>query len=417
MKLFIPLITLLMIFVIPAISMTQVTVEEPFKGLQAVYIRPTPLTMESATQFMADMKSWGADEVFLEAGYDNSVLNHSEIFPPMDEENDWMKILVDEAKRQGLKVHIWMKAGFWVHKKENIQEFPILRDHSEWIDLNREGNMVSNAGSYEEQHFIFVNLAIPEVRKALKDYVKEVAAYDIDGISLDYIRFKTARSDFNTWYGYNPYSVEQFKKKTGIDPLTIKYDLSSGSDFMKWTKYNEEVIAGCVEEIRSCIDEINETSGKNIILSSSPFTGYESGKSPKFQNWRIWDNRGYIDLWLPMCMSISMDALEDEIEGVKELGLQAPYYPVVYPGQHGSLHPPMKPHHKVLMKTGIDKFAVFSYKQLKQEMPEAEVLVKKENAFPPKKMIDKKVGQESEGVKDAENYLNRLDDLLEEEGE
>ncbi len=87
-----------------------------------------------------------------------------------------------------------------------------------------------------------------------------------------------------------------------------------------------------------------------------------------FQNRQPWDTTGYIDLWLPMCMSIDMGALEKEINAIKELHLRAPYYPVVYPDQHGSLHPPMEAHHKVLKKCGIRSFAVFSYKQLAQEM-------------------------------------------------
>ena len=137
---------------------------------------------------------------------------------------------------------------------------------------------------------------------------------------------------------------------------------------MTWVAYNEEVIAECVGMISGCIRELNKQHGKSIILSASPFTGYVSGESSKFQNWKLWDEKGYINLWLPMCMSIDMKALEAEIKDVKALGLSAPFYPVVYPNQHGSLHPPMKPHHDVLMKSGIEKYAVFSYKQLKEDM-------------------------------------------------
>jgi uncharacterized lipoprotein YddW (UPF0748 family) len=324
--------------------------------------------MESAALFMKNIKKWGADEVFLEVGYGNKVLNHSKIFPVMDAENDWMKILCTEAKKQGLKVHAWIKVCFWVHQVQNLEHFPILKQHPEWIDLNRKAEMVSTEGTYEEKHFIFVNPAHPGVVKAECDFVQELCSYDIDGISIDYIRFKATRPDPETWFGYNKYSVEQFKKKTGLDPLAITVDRTSGSDFMKWVEYNEGVIEQCVADIAQCVREINKKENRNIILSASPFTRYVSGESPKFQNWKPWDDKQLIDLWLPMCMSIDMDKLEAEIKGVKALNLNAPYYPVVYPNQHGSLHPPMRPHHDVLVKTGIKKFAVFSYKQLKTDM-------------------------------------------------
>jgi len=341
---------------------------EPFPGLQAVYIRPETLTEQAADSYMANMKKWGADEVFLEAGFDNRVLNRSNIFPAMNPEKDWMKILVDKAKKHGLKVHVWIKVCFWVHKKENLKDFPILQKHPEWIDLNRQGKMVSESGSYEEKNFIFVNPALPGVIKAELDFIRELAKYDIDGISIDYIRFKTAGKNPDLWWGYNSYSVERFKEKTGIDPLAIKPDKTPGSPFMKWVEYNEGLVESCVKAISDTIREINRKEGRNIILSASPFTGYVSGESPKFQNWKAWDDKGYIDLWMPMCMSLDMKALEKEIRGVGLLGLKAPCYPVVYPNQHGSLHPPMKPHHEVLESCGIEKFAVFSYKQLKQDM-------------------------------------------------
>ena len=158
---------------------------EFFPGLQAVYIRPELLTHDAATTYMANIRAWGADEVFLEGGYGNRVLNHSRIFPVMDPDTDWMKELVEAARKQGLKVHVWVKICFWVHKSEALDEFPLLMKHPEWIDLNRKGGMVSDEGTYEEKFFIFVNPAHPGVMEAELNYIKELYEYDIDGISID----------------------------------------------------------------------------------------------------------------------------------------------------------------------------------------------------------------------------------------
>lgn len=341
---------------------------EPFPGLQAVYLRPEILSEDAATTYMKHIKMWGANEVFLEAGYNNGVLNLSNVFSPIDPQEDWLTILCTAAKKEGLKVHVWIKVCFWIHKIENLSRFPLLQQHPEWIDLNRNGEIVTNTGTYEEKNFIFVNPAAPGVMQALKDYINELAEYDIDGISIDYIRFKATRPEPETWFGYNKYSVEIFKHKTGIDPLTIEPDYRAGSPFMQWVQYNEQVIENCVKEISEFIDTLNKTQNRSIILSASPFTGYVSGKSSKFQNWKPWDDKGYIDLWMPMCMSIDMQELVKELLGVKMLGLKAPYYPVIYPNQHGSLHPPMVPHYNALKEAGITRFAVFSYKQLKEDM-------------------------------------------------
>jgi uncharacterized lipoprotein YddW (UPF0748 family) len=338
-----------------------------FRGLQGVYLRPEILTEEAADSYMADIRRWGAKEVFLEVGFDNKVLNHSRIFPVMDPERDWFRILCGKAKKYDLQVHAWVKVCFWVHKIGNIPEFPILIKHPEWIDRNKQGKMISSRGTYEEKNFIFVNPAIPEVVETQLNHIKELCSYDIDGISIDYIRFKAAGEDLETWYGYNAYSMEQFSKETGLDPLSIKYDLSPGSDFLKWARYNEQAIENCVNAISELIVEINQEENRNIVLSASPFTGYVTGKSSKFQNWKAWDEKGYIRLWMPMCMSVDMKNLEEEIRGIQNLGLKSPYQPVVYPNEHGSLHPPMKAHHEVLQKCGIERFAVFSYKQLKRD--------------------------------------------------
>lgn len=339
-----------------------------FPGLQAVYLRPEVLTTATAEMYLSDIKRWGASEVFLEAGYDNKVLHHSKIFPWMDKQNDWLKTYSELARKYGLKLHVWIKVCYWLHQANNLENFPILKNNPDWIDVNKKGEIVTNnEGTYEERAYVFVNPAVPGVIKTLQDYVKELSAYDIDGISIDYIRFKSCRPDPETWFGYNKYSVEKFKAETGLDPYKIVVDKTPDSPFMRWVAYNERVIENCVKSIAECIDDINITQKKNIILSASPFTSYDSGENSKFQNWAPWDAKGYIKLWLPMCMSVDMQALEKEINGVKSMGLKAPFYPVVYPNQHGVLHPPMPEHYAVLKKTGITKFTVFSYKQLRQD--------------------------------------------------
>ncbi len=339
-----------------------------FEGLEAVYLRPEILTEEAADTYLSDIKKWGAKQVFLEAGYDNKVLNSSNFFPPFDKDKDWLKIYCNLAKKYDLKVNVWVKICFWVHKEENLKNFHILLEHPDWIDTNKKGEIVAPEGTYEDKNFIFINPVIPEVKETINNYIKEVAAYDIDGISIDYIRFKASGDNPETWFGYNKYSVEKFKDQVGIDPMLIKVDMKPGSAFMQWISYNEKIIEGCVRSISETVDKINKEQKRNIVLSASPFTGYKKGQSSKFQNWKPWDDNGYIKLWIPMCMSIDMASLETEINGLKDLNLKSPFYPVVYPNQHGSLHPPMADHYEILKKCGISKFCVFSYKQLKEEI-------------------------------------------------
>ncbi len=338
----------------------------PFPGLTAVYLRPEILSVDAATSYMRDIKSWGASEVFLETQFSDT-LNLSKVFPPKDPERDWFEVLVKAAQAEGLKVHAWVKVAYWAYGEENLEQFAILKQHPEWIDVNIRGEKTTPGGP--ECQYIFVNLAIPEVVDSVLAFISELAAYEISGISIDYIRFKTAGDDPSSWYGFNPYSVEQFMAQTGVDPRNIRKDVTPGSDFMKWVKWNEQIVEDCVRRIHEHLAGINARENRNIVLSASPFTGYVSGMSPKFQDWKSWDEKHYIDLWLPMCMSLDMGALAQEIAGVKALGLKAPYYPIVYPGKHGMVHPPLKAHHDVLRQSGVQKYAAFSYKQVKEEMP------------------------------------------------
>lgn len=340
---------------------------EPFPGLQAMYLRPEKLTIEDTELYFKNMKKWGVDELFLEIGYNNRVLNHSDIFPAMDPETDWLKVYSEKAREYGIKIHIWTKICYWLNSPDAIDSFPILKEHPDWIDLNRDGKSVGDGANWETRNFVFVNPAVPGVLDAITKYIDELAAYDIDGISIDYIRFKYAGDDFKDWYGHNPYSVELFKKRYNIDPKTIEYDLTSGSDFMKWTRYNENVIRNCVKNIYKTVRAANKKHNKSIILSASPFSTYKSGKSSKFQKWKPWDLNGYIQLWLPMCMSTDMQKLCEEFAAVKDMGLNSPYIPVIYPNQHGSLHPPLKDHYEAILESGIESFAVFQYKQLAEE--------------------------------------------------
>ncbi len=78
--------------------------------------------------------------------------------------------------------------------------------HPNWVNRSFDGRPFDR---------VFLSPAIPEVNAYLLPVFKDLLAYDIDGIHLDYIRFP------GTAYDYSDAAREAFRKSAGFDPLNF----------------------------------------------------------------------------------------------------------------------------------------------------------------------------------------------------
>lgn len=128
---------------------------------------------------------------------------------------DTLRLAIDIGHELGLEIYAWMSINEDDHGLGFTTKF--TREHPQYRWVRRDGR------SYHSQ----LSYAYPEVRKYKLELIREMLAYDIDGLFLDWIRTGDIRDnpqsdgDGVADFGYERPNIEAFKNKYGIDPHSV----------------------------------------------------------------------------------------------------------------------------------------------------------------------------------------------------
>ncbi|MEA1875388.1 MAG: family 10 glycosylhydrolase [Bacteroidota bacterium] len=208
----------------------------------------------------------------------------------MDQHNrkwDFLEVLLKEAHERNIKVHANFCPGGGIKLEGEIKE------HPEWLIRGIKGEIYTN-----------LNLANPEAREYIKGKIKEALKYDIDGIHLDYIRFK-----INQGFSYDKASCEAFKKESGYSPFDGKFD-SGSMIWCEWLRWNAEQVTILVREIK----EIMDKSGKDVLLGVDVFSDGDAAKFLIGQDWKLWAEESLVDIICPMQYTNNADMFRRSVK-------------------------------------------------------------------------------------------------------
>lgn len=99
-----------------------------------------------------------------------------------------------------------------------------------------------------------LSYAYPEVREFKLGILREVAATDIDGVNLDFLRHPP-------FFGYDEPLLRAFREKYGEDARTVK------PDDPRWLDLRAEVMTGFVRAVRELLDAAGAKRGRRLGLS------------------------------------------------------------------------------------------------------------------------------------------------------
>lgn len=205
----------------------------------------------------------------------------SNIVPQMDwyrlafGEEDPLEILIEEAHKYGIEVHAWvMVYGL----QGNVEPF---LDRLDWLDKDKDGKYNNTAHTD-----YFFSPAHPLARDHILAIIDEVAAYNLDGIHLDNIRYKDG-------FGYGDYMVDLYQQFFSIDPRKIP--ASNIKQINHFREFKAQFITSFVELVRTRLHE------KNPHLMLSAATAPQTwGKNSLGQDWHNWIDNRSLHFVLPM---------------------------------------------------------------------------------------------------------------------
>ena len=290
-------------------------------------------------------------------GRDDSFYS-SQVVPKADlivEKNfDPLDYTIRRGHEIGLKVHAWMNVYLvWSSNRLPENSEHVLNLHPDWMDRSSFGN-----GNQR-----FLSPAHPAVMEYLLDVMKEVLLnYKIDGLHLDYIRYRNAES------GYNGAARRGFEREHGIDPLRLYFSSITGSPTWRkdetkflWQQWNQYRRNAITDFVRRCNTLILDTNS-NCLLSVAVKPNPNSAKEWYYQEWDRWLVEGLVDYVVPMNYSQDLREFARNIDRVYE-SIPMKYWPGIVMGIAVYNQNALDARDKIKYSkfTGFSGISIFSY--------------------------------------------------------
>jgi len=206
--------------------------------------------------------------------YKTGILRESEMFGL---HGDQLSQSIAAAHANGLKIHAWKIC--W--KFDGAPEDMLKR-------MKREDRLqVSDSG----QPLNWLCPSHPANRAYEIDSIKEIAAnYKVDGIHLDYIRFKDAH------FCYCPTCRKSFERELGRGLRNWPGDVKDGELKKQFYQWRCGQITSFVRDAAVEARKINP----RVKISAAVFGKYPSCVDGVGQDWALWLKEGYADFVCPM---------------------------------------------------------------------------------------------------------------------
>ncbi|WP_420400666.1 glycoside hydrolase family 10 protein [Flagellimonas sp.] len=205
---------------------------------------------------------------------------------------DVLQTLIDEAHKEGLKVHAWFEFGFSSSYQEEDGGH-ILRKKPEWKAIDADGNLVSKNG------FQWMNAFDPEVQDFLLSLIVEVVKnYDIDGVQGD------DRLPANpSTSGYDTYTVAEYKKEHNNQLPPNDYRDST------WIDWRAKRLNLFAEKVYKMVKAIKP----EVLVTMAPSI-FPWSKEEYLQDWPTWVQNGWVDQIIPQVYRYNMKAYRSTLE-------------------------------------------------------------------------------------------------------
>ncbi len=186
------------------------------------------------------------------------------------------KTLIEGAHAAGLRVHVSIRPGAWIHSPPFDAFFAsrFYLEHPEWRCADRNGEVVPR-----------MSLAVPQVRRHLIDVLREAVRFGADGANVIFVRGV-------------PYVLFEepfrrlFQKRYGLDPRKVK------DDDPRLLALRAEIITQFMAEIRAMLDEEGRARGARLELSAYVM-GNEQDNLRYGLDVAAWAKKGLTDLVIP----------------------------------------------------------------------------------------------------------------------
>jgi uncharacterized lipoprotein YddW (UPF0748 family) len=210
---------------------------------------------------------------------------------------DSLAAAIEYGHSIGLKIHAWATINEDDHGWGWASEFSKAHPEFRWV--RRDGS------PYRSQ----MSFAFPEVRQYKLDLIRELLAYDIDGLFLDWIRTGDVRDNPQTDAGgvadsgYEAPNIAAFRERYDVDPQSI------ANDDDRWVRVRAEPQTLYMREVRKLVESHERRKLPMAVMVGHP-----------------WHYRGLQDPIDGNLRGLLLDVRTWAAEGLMDAAVAAGYY-------------------------------------------------------------------------------------------
>lgn len=304
--------------------------------------------------------------------YRSSWIPRSEVLS--DDYFDPLEYVIKEGHRLKLNIHAWVNVYMlWSAENHPDNEHHLFNRHPDWLDAVEEESQKylythkrshtdasGKEGFYLAPHHPGVNPYLLAVFKELLNH------YELDGLHLDYVRFK------NESHGYNPIGIEQFRNyfdsENGVNAGDNKTRTNKNS-YNEYLIQREEFLCQSVTELVLKLRSFINNSNKEMIFSAAVKPNIEKAKQLYFQEWDIWLSSGLMDWVLVMNYDPSFQTFMNNISTFEDRLTQSNFSNIIMGVALYNQSPDVaKKKLKYSYNAGFTGIALFSYDVMKEQI-------------------------------------------------
>lgn len=294
---------------------------------RALWVVRTSMTSpESVRDLVRRAKESGFTDLMVQvrgrgdAYYASSIEPRAEALTQQPDSFDPLAMAIDEAHRFGIKVHAWIN----IYLVADLDSLPAAKDHliykhPEWVmvprgiatelydtppDRDAYLNRIIEFSrlNRHELEGLFISPAHPGVKDNLFSIWMEIAKrYEVDGLHFDYVRYP------NPHYDYSRVSIDRFRQEMG-KKLSPREQFSLAKQFrsdpllfirkfpVAYAQFQRDQVTELVARIYDGVKKIKP----NAIISAAVFANEEDASGFRYQDWKEWLRRGWLDVVCPM---------------------------------------------------------------------------------------------------------------------
>jgi len=248
---------------------------------------------------------------------------------------DPLALTIEEAHRAGIRVHAWLNI-FLVSSAVTLPKSPdhLVNKHPEWVmvpaslatelySLNpKSPEYLKRILDYSrarrgEIEGLFSSPANPEVRENIFEVWMDVARrYDVDGLHFDYVRYPSKEFD------YNRVSLDRFRNE-----IEKNLDEESRRFLQTQARKNPAIYAKTYpkryeqfqrDQVTELVGRLSSEARKlkpKLLISAAVFADNDLAARSRFQEWKVWLERGWLDIVCPMAYTPDTQTFRALISG------------------------------------------------------------------------------------------------------